>query len=196
MKNKQVFTWIELLYPAPISRIETLRDDQARGGFTLIELLVVVLIIGILAAVALPQYQMAVTKSRLSTLKEMVESVVQAQERYYLANGSYTLDLDTLDLDWPTPQEITTPSETTKQYNYAWGYCRLSVENLHCGNSLADIIYERYYTHSVNAGKRLCGANTQTPISVQVCKQETGKTTDVYTGPSGEYASASFFTYD
>lgn len=70
-------------------------------AFTLIELLVVVLIIGILAAVALPQYQKAVWKSRNTQLKQIVASVAQAMESYYMANGVWSGSFDELDIDLP-----------------------------------------------------------------------------------------------
>lgn len=87
------------------SRIKTLRDDgltthsctpnvfyTTARGFTLIELLVVVLIIGILASVAVPQYTKAVEKSRAAGVIQKVKSLQNAVDMYLLAN------------DWPTVQ--------------------------------------------------------------------------------------------
>ena len=70
-----------------------------KQAFTLIELLVVVLIIGILAAVALPKYQLAVDKSRYATMMGTARSIENAQEAYYLANNTYADSLEELPLD-------------------------------------------------------------------------------------------------
>jgi len=62
---------------------------RPNAGFTLIELLVVVLIIGILAAIAVPQYFKVVEKGKFTESMQWISGLKGAQERYLARNGAY-----------------------------------------------------------------------------------------------------------
>ena len=71
---------------------------KTNKGFTLIELLVVVLIIGILAAMAMPQYFKAVERSRMTEADTLLGSIAQAQRRKFLQRNRFATDYRGLDV--------------------------------------------------------------------------------------------------
>ena len=159
---------------------------NSNSGFTLIELLVVVLIIGILAAVALPQYQKAVKRARFSTLKSITRALASAEETYYLANGKYTVDVEELDIAFPgTIKAIVKHADTNWQYNLKNMTCTL-INNGYGGSSAArvqcqqnyNLLYGIFLQHASEqyAGKQRCGIISSSAASValdlQICKQE------------------------
>ena len=90
-------------------------------AFTLIELLVVVLIIGILAAVAVPQYMRAVEKSRAMQAVAMVKIIGDAQEIYYMANGEYADNFNDLGIDVPGTDDNSTGWKRKRDAHFDFG---------------------------------------------------------------------------
>lgn len=71
---------------------------RSRRGFTLIELLVVVVIIGVLAAIAIPKFQSTKGKANAASLKSDLRNLATAQEAYFYENLVYTTNVANLNV--------------------------------------------------------------------------------------------------
>jgi prepilin-type N-terminal cleavage/methylation domain-containing protein len=69
---------------------------SARKGFTLIELLIVVVIIGILAAIAIPKFEHTKGKAQVSAIKSDLRNLMSAQESYYYDYQTYASNMSEL----------------------------------------------------------------------------------------------------
>ncbi len=127
-------------------------------AFTLIELLVVVLIIGILAAVAVPQYQKAVYRARIVKLQVPLRVFSQAIETYYLANGSYPDWWKQLDIAFPDCTEGTSSKYLLTCPDFQLD---LNDDNFSIMDTKGTIGIDYYFEHTSNsyAGKVRCRGN-------------------------------------
>ena len=73
--------------------------ENSKKGFTLIELLVAVLIVGILVAICVPKYLLAVDRSMFASLESTTMTLKGAYERYYFIHDAYPKSFDSLDID-------------------------------------------------------------------------------------------------
>lgn len=83
-----------------------------RSGFTLIELLVVVVIIGILAAMAIPKFRSTKDKANFAAVKSDLKNLSTAEESFFYERRMYTTDLDSLKVR-PSPGVVLTIVQAT-----------------------------------------------------------------------------------
>lgn len=146
---------------------------RKKQGFTLIELLVVVLIIGVLAAMALPQYRVAVGMSRASTMYAFMRGVDQAQQAFYMANNRYATTFDSLSVGIPPGFTKTDEKTIRKGRMECWlmtehGNAEISIK---CVEEIIGVVLEKYHKDNFY----ICWADKTKEISNQICRSLSGQ---------------------
>ena len=162
-------------------------SNKTKAGFTLIELLVVVLIIGILAAVAVPQYQKAVEKSRLSEALLNISTMQKQLDLYVLENGYAKSNAQADHIYYPNVANVEIPGDidndgaiVTQNFTYYAGCgsnsCAIEVVN-------TNYSFQVYHPKGNSNWTRECW-DLYTSMGKYICE---GLTSQGWTHQEGEY---------
>ena len=170
-----------------------------RSGFTLIELLVVVLIIGILAAVALPQYTLAVNKTRFASLRSTAHALIKASEAYFLANNTWATDFDSLALDLPAAMTTSTVNGGTCGVNNEMYCCVVPKGGFNpaivCGRNDYSFAFHALSDRNNPNWREYCIAKQADARAVKLCKSlGTSGNASAFFTPEGAKTGYMYYT--
>ena len=137
------------------------------------------LIIGILASIALPQYQKAVAKSRFVQLQVLGEALYKSQQIYHLANGSWATQLDELTV---LPEGTLSDDKRNIMVSDSL-YCRLNEDNYREVLCATDKPGVPAWLRRLDEDIRACLVRQGDTIALKICQQQNG----VFYHSSAEY---------